>query len=295
MGCIDSIAGIFTYDEFPGRGGGGGFVAIIETAALISTLKDHIKIYVVLFLHLLSALVFRSHVAQGRNKNQWTRCYRPTVFYMSTGADPPTGRAPASSRRAHEMKNSTKAACLLLAGCLLLACPISSHAQGQNQTSTNGDGQSIEPATNGQATNGNGAPSGPPSTPPPGAGPGAPPPNRRQCRSIATALQSYDFLSTLRAALVAAGMTDTLNEKDLTISFLAPTDAVSPSQRHSPCHLAVVSSRNIPWRTHVNLLCISKCETRPRKQLLPFRLPMVALDTHFLFRSTYTLVADPSA
>eukprot|EP00873_Tetraselmis_striata_P020620 jgi/Tetstr1/440884/TSEL_029156.t1 len=123
------------------------------------------------------------------------------------------------------MKNSTKAACLLLAGCLLLACPISSHAQGQNQTSTNGDGQSIEPATNGQATNGNGAPSGPPSTPPPGAGPGAPPPNRRQCRSIATALQSYDFLSTLRAALVAAGMTDTLNEKDLTISFLAPTDA----------------------------------------------------------------------
>lgn len=130
---------------------------------------------------------------------------------------------------------SRAATCLLLAGCLLLSSPFA-QAQQSNRTQ---DGNAVEPTTNGQATNGqSGRPFGPPDVrPPPGAGPGAPAPSqqnqtgggrpsRAECRSIAQALRSYDFLSTLRAALDAAGMTNTLNEKDLTISLLAPTDAV---------------------------------------------------------------------
>jgi hypothetical protein len=49
---------------------------------------------------------------------------------------------------------------------------------------------------------------------------------QRPCRSIAQALRSFDFLSTFVATLEAAGMSEPLNDKNLTVTLLVPTNEV---------------------------------------------------------------------
>jgi hypothetical protein len=50
---------------------------------------------------------------------------------------------------------------------------------------------------------------------------------RNGCKSLADAIESYDFLSTFRSSLTATDMITTLMDKNLTITLLAPTNEVN--------------------------------------------------------------------
>eukprot|EP00951_Prasinocladus_malaysianus_P050631 scaffold682396_cov37-Prasinocladus_malaysianus.AAC.1 len=97
---------------------------------------------------------------------------------------------------------------LAVVGLLLLP---GGFAQNGNVTTNGGNG------TDGSETNGSSMSSSPPA--------GSSPPPSESCMSIGEALMTYDFLSTLRSALDAAGMTSALDDPELAITLLAPTNS----------------------------------------------------------------------